>query len=157
MSALVANQSPLLHPSGGLRNSLAADSEHASEELVREVKLGSVSAVLGHQKPTRQACVHLVMAAARDHLRKLLHQHVYVGTEHATQGGTAAHFAAKARSAQAQGDPFALNKAAQGAVSMPRMREAPSIPSVPIKPTSRVGGSPSAVNEEMKPSVGKYT
>ena len=111
--ARIMNESFLLKHARGNGNCTPSHAEHVGEELVREVEMIRVCAVMGHQQPAHQTCLDIVEPGAGDCLGQLRHRHVQVSIEYADQAGTVAQSAPELRYGHSQCRPRPLHYGAQ--------------------------------------------
>ena len=108
-AAAIVDQPLLLQRARGVRYSYAPHTEHVRQELVRKMKLISMSTVATHQQPAGKSRLHQVITGASSRLRELPHQHVHIATQSLTQLGVASVVPRKGRCAHPQCSPCALD------------------------------------------------
>ena len=107
------NQPLLLQGPGGNGHGAALDAEHVGKKLVGQVKAVAVGAVVAHQQPARQACLHFMEAVAGGGLRQLGKQHIEVAVEQAQPARVVAQLLAKQRGRHPQRSARTLHDGAQ--------------------------------------------
>src|SRR6185437_4578586 len=78
LAAAVADQFALAQSAGGSSNAGAANTQHVSQEFMREVKFRRMRPIAGHQKPTGEPRLHQMEAGAGSCLCQLLKCYVEV-------------------------------------------------------------------------------
>lgn len=113
LTAAIMNESSFLKRSRGNGNRTPSHSEHIREELVREVEVICMRAVVRHQKPAHQPRFDIVELGAGSRLGQLSHEHIQVAVQRPEQAGAVVQSAPELRSRHSQCGAGPLDYSAQ--------------------------------------------